>query len=299
VAHVLVARRLGIRTLEIIIYPIGGVARLEKDPEPKHDFWIALAGPMLNIAIGTATVAWLWKTGGVAALERLFSAEASILARIGAANLAIGLFNLLPAFPMDGGRIFRAVLAGSRAPLRATRMAAGIGRLIALLLGGYGIVESNFFLVLIAVFIYIGAAQESASALGRELTQGVPVKAAMMTDYRTLSHGNSIRDAADLLLATAQQDFPVVLGDQVIGLLGRNALMRGLAREGPDSYVAGLMDRTFTAVSPDMDLAEALPLLGHSGACALVMQEERLLGLLTRENLSEFLMLRRLGLTLS
>ncbi len=135
--------------------------------------------------------------------------------------------------------------------------------------------------------------QESAAAIGRMLTHGVPVRAAMITEFHTLSHGQTIRDAANLLLATSQQDFPVVLGDQVLGLLGRNRLLRAMAEAGPEAYVASAMDRDFASVPPDLDLSEAVPLLAQSGACALVMENEKLMGLLTSENLTEFLLLKR------
>jgi CBS domain-containing protein len=150
-------------------------------------------------------------------------------------------------------------------------------------------------LLFIALFVYIGATQETVVATGRALTSGVPVRAAMVTDFRTLEHGNTIRDAANLLLATSQHDFPVVLGEQVIGLLGRTALLRGMAVDGPDAYVAGIMSREFPKVDPDDDLMETLPVMTET-SCALVMKEGRLLGLLTRENVSEFLMLRKVGL---
>jgi predicted transcriptional regulator len=132
--------------------------------------------------------------------------------------------------------------------------------------------------------------------MGRMLTQGIPVRAAMVTEFRTLSHGDSIGDAANLLLATSQQDFPVVHGDQVIGLLGRSALLKAMASGGPEAYVAGAMARDFLRLSPHQDLAEALPKLSEAGSCALVMDGERLLGLLTTENVSEFLLLRRFGM---
>jgi stage IV sporulation protein FB len=132
--------------------------------------------------------------------------------------------------------------------------------------------------------------------VGRTLTQGIPVRAAMVSEYRTLGHGQTIREAAELLLATSQADFPVMLGEEVIGLLSRNRLLRAMAGDGPESYVAGAMDREFVRVSADMDLAEALGRLAAAGPCALVMDGERLLGLLTRENVSEFLLLRRFGM---
>ncbi len=151
-------------------------------------------------------------------------------------------------------------------------------------------------LVIVAFFIYLGAANEGAASRGRSLTQGIPVRAAMMTDYRTLTHGATIGEAASLLLSTSQQDFPVVLGGQVLGLLGRNALMRGMAQEGPNAYIAGYMEREFPSVSPDKILADILPMMAHSGACVLVMEDDRLLGLLSSENLSQFLLLRSVGL---
>jgi CBS domain-containing protein len=151
-------------------------------------------------------------------------------------------------------------------------------------------------LAFVAFFIYLGAANEGAASRGRSLTQGIPVRAAMMTQFRTLSHGATVRDAANLMLSTSQQDFPIVHGDQVIGLLARNAVLRGMAHDGANSYVAGFMQREFPSVPPDQDLAEVLPLMAHSGACVLVMQDGRLLGLLSSDNLSQFLLLRSVGL---
>jgi CBS domain-containing protein len=171
-----------------------------------------------------------------------------------------------------------------------------MGRMLAISMGLYGLVGQEFMLVFFAFFVYLGAAQESAAAMGRTLTNGIPVRAAMMTEFHTLAHGHTIRDAANLLLSTSQQDFPVIHGDQVVGLLGRNLLMKSLAAEGPDAYVAGVMDRDFIALQPASDLSEVLPLMAQAGRCALVMDDGRLLGLLTTDNLSEFLLLRRFGM---
>jgi CBS domain-containing protein len=118
----------------------------------------------------------------------------------------------------------------------------------------------------------------------------------VVTEFRTLGPGNTIRDAANMLLATSQQDFPVAHGGQIVGLLGRTALLRAMATDGPDAYVAGVMDRNYSTLEPDTDLADVLPLMAQAGSCALVMEGEKLLGLLTSENLSEFLLLRRFGM---
>ena len=166
-------------------------------------------------------------------------------------NLVLAGFNLLPAFPMDGGRILRALLSYIRPEDEATRLAAWLGRMLAISIALYGLLSPQFMLVFFAMFIYLGAAQEGAAAMGRTLTHGIPVRAAMITEFHTLDHGNTVRDAANLLLSTSQQDFPVMHGDQVVGMLGRNLLMKALANQGPDAYVAGVMDRDFLALEPN------------------------------------------------
>lgn len=295
--HAVVAKRYRIRTLEIVMFPIGGLARLERNPSAREELWIAIAGPLVNLVIAGVLLGFLVWRGALVGVERMMEPnDFSVLQRIAVGNLLLAGFNLLPAFPMDGGRILRALLARFRPEQEATRIAAKAGQGLAIVMGLYGLLSMNFMLIFIAFFVYLGAAQEYAAAVGMQLTQGMPVRAAMVTDYRTLSHGNTVRDAANLLLATTQQDFPVLHGDRVIGLLGRNALLRGMATEGPDAYVSGVMDREFVRLDPNADLADAMPQITRAGHCALVMQGENLLGLLTAENLSEFLILRRIGL---
>jgi CBS domain-containing protein len=223
-------------------------------------------------------------------------ADVNVFGLLAFGNLLLVAMNLLPAFPMDGGRIFRAILSYIRPEDEATRIAAWVGRMLAIALALYGLLASQFMLVFFALFVYLGAAMEFAAATGRTLTHGIPVKAAMVTEFHTLEHGKTIRDAANMLLATSQQDFPIVHGDKVVGLLGRNLLLKALAAEGPDAYVAGVMERDFLAIEPTMDLSEVLPLMAQAGRCALVMDGDKLLGLLTTENLSEFLLLRRFGM---
>lgn len=295
--HVFVSKRYGIRTIEIVMYPIGGVARLERNPHPREELWIALAGPAVNVFIAGALFSWLYSSGRMLPTDQLMAPSLSnLLQRIAAGNLFLAAFNMIPAFPMDGGRVLRALIARFKGPEQATRIAARAGRALAIAMGLFGLVSGQFMLIFVALFVYLGASQEAAVVQGQMLTQGIAVRSAMITDFRTLPHGSTVRDAADLLLATSQQDFPVVLGEQVIGLLDRSALLRGMAVEGPDAYIAGIMQRDFARISPDLDLAQALPVLADAGSCALVMEDGRLLGLLTRENLSEFLILRKMGM---
>ncbi len=176
-------------------------------------------------------------------------------------------------------------------------MAAGAGQALAVALGLAGLLWGNFMLVFVALFVYLGAFQEGAAAKGRIFTAGYPVRAAMITDFRTLRHGDTIRDAGELLLSTSQHDFPVLHGESVIGLLSRSSLVRAMLSQGPDSYVASAMDRNYKRVAPDAPLSEAMPLLSGPGACVLVMdREDKLNGILTSENLSEFILLRQAGM---
>ena len=301
VGHSLVARHYGIHTLEIVMFPIGGVSRPERQPKASEEVWIALAGPTVNLLIALGLLAWVAARQGFVALTLLREpTDANLAERIAFGNLTLFLFNLLPAYPMDGGRILRSVLALHRPEEEATRVAAGAGQVLAALLGLAGLLWGNFILVFVALFVYLGASQEGMAARGRILTSGFPVHAAMISDFRTLQHGETIRDAGNLLLATSQHDFPVMHGESVIGLLTRSALVRAMLTDGPDAYVSSAMDREYARVSPDAPLTEALPLVSGTGACALVMDDEgKLKGMLTSENLSEFILLRQAALAQS
>jgi Zn-dependent protease len=293
--HTLVARRYGIRTIEIVMFPIGGVSRPERQPKAREELWIAIAGPVVNLLIAAALLGWMWAREGFVALQELRQpTDANLAERIALGNLALCLFNLLPAFPMDGGRILRSVLAWRRPEDEATRIASAAGRALAMMLGLAGLLWANFLLVFVAMFVYLGAFQEGAAARGRIMTSGFPVRAAMITDFRTIQHGDTIRDAGQLLLATSQHDFPVMHADTVVGLLTRSALVNAMLTEGPEGYVAGAMDRNFTHFTPDQPLTEALPEISRPGASALVLEQDgRLAGMLTSENVSEFILLRQ------
>ncbi len=297
--HALTALRYGIHTRDITLYPIGGIASLEQMPEPKSELWIALAGPAVNLlisiilgiglSIAHISFAPSSKSGGVT----------TILVDLFWANIILMAFNMLPAFPMDGGRVLRALLARRMDPVEATRIAASVGQGFALLIGLFSVLTLNFLLGLIAVFVFIAAGQESAAFQSHALMSGHKVKEAMLCEFHTLNSGDSLRKASEALLSGSQHDFPVMNGEEVIGLLTRSNLLRGLAADGPDAYVAGVMDRDFAAVTPYDLLEEALQTRG--GETVLVMEpavsassSPRLVGMLTQENMMEFLMLTRL-----
>jgi Zn-dependent protease/CBS domain-containing protein len=297
-AHALAARRMGIRTLEILVLPLGGVARLERQPECRQELLIAAAGPLANLAVTAVILGVRAATGTMAPLHSLVTpTDANLPERLAAASFFLAVFNLIPAFPMDGGRMLRAWLARSRDEASATKIAARVGSVLAIAMALYGLLSKDYFLIFIAFFLYLGAAQEGVASTGRSLMRGATVRQAMMTDFKVLRHSDTIREAASQLLASSQQDFPVMTGDAVGGLLTRADLLRAMAAEGPDAYVAGCMNRDYLALAPDTDLEKAAPLLAGAGNCALVMDQDHLAGLLTTENLSEFLVLRQIGQT--
>jgi Zn-dependent protease/CBS domain-containing protein len=299
VAHAGVGAWFKIRTLEIVMFPIGGLSRMERRLRPVEEIWISVAGPLANLLVAVGIFVYVASTKqaiSVQPSDLLHPSGGKLLPVLGFANLLLAGFNLIPAFPMDGGRLLRALLSLVRPEDEATRTAAWMGRVVAFSLGLYGLVQGEFMLVFFAFFIWLGAAQESAAATGRTLTNGIPVRAAMITEFHHLEHGDTVRDAANLLLSTSQQDFPVMHGDEVIGLLDRTRLLKALASEGPDAYVAGVMDRDYLLLEPAADLAETLPLMARAGRCALVQDGSHLVGLLTSDNLSEFLLLRRFGM---
>lgn len=283
--HALVASRFGVNTLEIVMYLIGGVARLEKQPTLRQEFWIAIAGPMVNFVIG----AGLW-------FGRPWLGGSPLIEEVAVANVGLGLFNLLPAFPMDGGRILRSLMSFFLDDLKSTKYAAMVGRIVAVGMGLFGAFNENWVLVIIAFFVFTNAQQQYAAQRGQTLIEGATAREAMVTNYLTLPHGSTIREAAEQLLNSSQQDFPVVHGEQVLGLLTRDSIVRALANEGPEGYVAGAMNRDFLRVQAGDALESVMAGLSANGFCAFVFEEDRMVGMLTQENLQEFVMLRNFGL---
>ncbi len=283
--HALTARRYGVRTRDIVLYPIGGVARLERIPEqPLQELWIALAGPMVNGLIALA----LW---AILHLPLSFS-ETSFWSRLLSVNLFLAGFNLLPAFPMDGGRVLRALLALKMDYLRATSIATWVGTVLAFLFGAVGIF-GNPMLLFIALFVWLGATEEGALVRRRAALSGVPVAQAMLTRYDVLLPQNTLKDAVQLLLASAQPDFPVIEGGRLAGMLTREALVQGLSQFGEDAPVTETMLPVTVEVHPQQPLNDVLPLFQETGLRTLpVTRDGELIGLLSTENISDLLLIR-------
>ncbi|MBY0394884.1 MAG: site-2 protease family protein [Thermoleophilia bacterium] len=291
--HALAARRYGVATSDITLLPIGGVARLQRIPErPSEELVVALAGPAVNIAIaGVLLLAGVRLGTGLDDPEHLVRAD--FWPRLLEVNLFLALFNLLPAFPMDGGRVLRALLAMRLPYDRATRAAASVGQFMAMLFGLLGLITGNFIILFIALFVWIGAEGEASQVEERLILKDIPVRAAMLTEYHALQPNDTLGRAADLLLAGTQHDFPVLAHDGSNGVLTRADLLNGLAAGGRDATVASHTRTPLDAVEADSLLAPAVALLREGGVpCLQVVERGRPVGLLSLENVGEYLMVR-------
>ena len=291
--HALTARRYGVKTRDIILLPIGGVARLERIPEdPRQELWVALAGSAVNVVIATLLFVWLRSTGAMVPAGQLAVEQGPFFQRLMLVNVFLVLFNMLPAFPMDGGRVLRAFLALRLPYPRATQIAATVGQALALLFGFLGLI-GNPFLLFIALFVWIGAAQESSLVQIKSALGGIPLRHVMLTDFHRLAPGDPLERAIELTLASTQKDFPVVDGERVVGILTQGALIRGLQEHGQAAAVDTIMERKFELADP-AEMAEGVLMRLQSCDCRLlpVVRDGRLVGLVNLENVGEFLQIR-------
>jgi len=288
--HALTAKRFGIKTRDITLLPIGGLARLERMPDdPRQELWVALAGPAVNVVIAVVLFAVVQSTGAAVPISALDVRTGSFLERLMIVNVFLVVFNMLPAFPMDGGRVLRALLAIRMDYTRATQLAANIGQGMAFLFGLLGLFF-NPFLIFIALFVWIGAGQEAAMTQMKSALGGIPLERAMITDFRTLTPQDSLARAVELLLSGTQQDFPVVDGRTVVGILTRGDLLTALARQERGSPVADVMQRDFlVADASDMIDVVFQRLQGRDCHTIPVVRRGHLIGLLTMDNVGEFI----------
>lgn len=291
--HSLTARRYDIKTRDITLYPIGGVARLERMPDqPIQELWVALAGPAVNVVIAALLFGWLVISGTLAPLANLSLTSGPFVERLLLVNVSLVLFNMIPAFPMDGGRVLRALLALRLEYTRATQIAATVGQGLALFLGLLGLF-SNPFLVFIALFVWIGAGQEASMVQMKTALGGIPVARAMLTDFRSISPRDTLAQAVELILSGSQTDFPVVESDKVMGVLTRGDILAVLAREGQNVPVQAIMRREFEVVDANEMLEPAFARLQACKCHTMpVMNRGQLVGLLTSDNIGEFLMIQ-------
>jgi Zn-dependent protease/predicted transcriptional regulator len=290
--HALTAKKFGIATKDITLLPIGGVARLERMPEePRQELWVALAGPAVNVGIAAVLYLWLLLTGGWQPVNELSITSGPFVERLLVVNVFLVLFNMLPAFPMDGGRVLRALLATRMEYTRATQIAATLGQGMAFLFGFLGFF-SNPFLLFIALFVWMGAEQEASMVQMRSALGGIPVTHAMQTHFRTLGPRDPLERAVELILSGSQQDLPVLEDGRVVGILTRADLLAALAQK-PAAIVGETMQRDFQTVDPGDMLETAFRRLqGCQCHTLAVVRRGELVGLVTADNVGEFIMIQ-------
>ncbi|HEX4825175.1 MAG TPA: site-2 protease family protein [Candidatus Polarisedimenticolaceae bacterium] len=294
--HALAALRFGVKTSEIVLYPFGGIARLQHIPGGLAELLIAIAGPLVNVAIAAACVAGLFALHVPHPLRQAMPWEnTGLVQKLLWANAWLVVFNLIPAFPMDGGRVLRALLAIGLGQTTATRIAALVGQLIAGVFVVAGLFTANYLLAFIGLFVFLGASQEVAFQTSRSAVEGRTAREAMITRFETLAPQDTLGRAADLLLATHQHDFPVLdAWNRIAGMMPRAKLLEGLARSGRDAAVLEVMQRDPVTVAPETDLESVLQALqGDPGRPLLVVENGALRGMITFENLAEFIVLSR------
>lgn len=293
--HALTARRFGVPTRDITLLPIGGVARLQYIPEqPKQELAVALAGPAVTLTI--AALIWIvlralgLSTAPPSAAVPL-GTRGSFFVQLMWVNVSLLVFNLLPAFPMDGGRVLRALLALRMPHLRATAVAARLGKAFALLFGIVGLLY-NPILVLIALFVWLSAASESSATQMRTMLEGVSVDRVMVRGFRTVTPRDTLDVALHHVLDGFQADFPVVDNGNVVGVLTRGGLLAGLARHGRDAPVADSMEKSFHTARPGDPVDRVVAELGDIPCRTVpVLSDGSLRGVLTLDNVGEFVMI--------
>ncbi|RMD91531.1 MAG: site-2 protease family protein [Alphaproteobacteria bacterium] len=294
--HALTARRYGIRTPDITLLPIGGVARLERMPEkPSQEIIVALAGPAVNVVIWAILVGVFGAYASMQELAHIETPQIDFFARLAAVNLFLAVFNLIPAFPMDGGRVLRALLSISMDRVRATRVAATAGQMIAFLFGFWGLASGNLILLLIAVFVYLAGQAEASDVAMRDLARRISARDAMITAFEPLMPDDTLAAMSAGLLRTTQHEFPVLdPAGRLLGFVTREAIFAAAQGDRAGVHAGDLMVSEIPRVPRAAPLSQVLDALSSSGAPAVAVVDPagRMLGYITRENIGELMVLR-------
>jgi Zn-dependent protease/CBS domain-containing protein len=291
-SHAMVARHYGINVVDITLLPIGGVARMPTTPEdPRQEVLISAAGPAASLVLAIS----LWFVSDLLGYGLSFwnvSIRGNLLAQLAAVNFILAIFNFIPAFPMDGGRVLRGLLALYMNPLKATHIAVGIGQALAIGLFFLGLLSMNVFMILIALFVYMGAEAEERQ-LGIMLPlKGVTARAAMVTDIEVLSPNDTVGDVAERYCRGFQEDFPVVDGRRLVGLITRDTLVNALHKKGPSMLVSQAMTIDFPTAAEETLLTDILEKIQASGSKAVpILRAGEISGLITLEQIGRYSML--------
>lgn len=290
--HALAARRYGINTSSIVLLPIGGVANLEKIPEkPEQELFVAIAGPLVNVVIAILLAGFLYTTGNFTIDATMVAIQGeNFLFMLMVVNVLLVVFNMIPAFPMDGGRIFRAFLAFYMNRKNATLIATRLGQILAVGFLFLGFIY-NPFLIIIAVFIFIAAQSEFNAVSSQHLIGSYSVGDAMLDHYSVLSPSDTLQDAVNSLLRGTDERFLVIDEDgQLQGILTKGDIIRNLAEYGPLINVQQVMSREIFTLPVDAPLMDGFNAMMNRGFSIIpILQHGKLKGILERNNLMEFM----------
>jgi len=294
--HALMARRFNIKTEKIILLPIGGVATLEKMPEkPSQELLVALAGPAVNVIIAFV-IALLIPIRSYFNFEAVFVDEIlystslqNFLFYLFIANLMLVIFNLVPAFPMDGGRVLRALLSYKLGRVEATQIASGIGQAMAVVFFILGFFL-NPFLILIAFFIFFAAYGENQMVKKDSLLKGHKVNEATLTNITFLNPNNTVQEVIDIILAGTEKDFVVAENGKAVGIITQTEIIRNA--KTPTVEVNGIMNKNFHIIESSTDISDVLKLMQKEKINFFpVTTKSRLIGAIDVYNISEFMLL--------
>jgi len=290
--HALAARLFGVETKDITLLPIGGVARLERMPEkPWEEFIVALAGPMVNVVIAGIIVSLLILGGGINQLLNLNTnlITNSFLLQLLVINVVLVLFNMLPAFPMDGGRVLRAVLAATMDYAQATRIAVRVGQGMAILFGVVGLFSGHFMLMLVAAFVFFGAMSEGRMVESRSRLRGIRAVDAMTANFGTLAASESLRWAAHKMMTTLQDDFPVIDDGRLVGMLHREDLRKAFEHAQAGTVVSDVMRTDFRTLEANDFLDQRFFEMNQERGSLPVISGGRLVGIVSLEHIERWL----------
>jgi Zn-dependent protease len=295
--HSFVALGYGVPIKQIVLLPIGGVAQMGRMPEkPVQELAVAIAGPAVNFVLAILLIVAALILGlplnprrFLLALTQLGQLDlTSIFTYVFATNIFIAVFNLLPAFPMDGGRVLRALMATWLGGRRATRVAVAVGQVLAFLMGFWGFFQGNLFLILIALFIFFGASQEGQMSQVRSVLSGLRVDQAYTRQSHVLSPDASLGEAVHLTLTTFQSTFAVCDSGTYLGLLPHKKLIEAMQDQGGAVPVREVMQTDVEPVQPGDELFKVQQKMAESHVDTLpVVSDGQFLGLLTAQDINE------------
>jgi Zn-dependent protease/predicted transcriptional regulator len=292
IGHSLVARHYGIVVRDIILLPIGGVSEMEEIPQdPKQEISISIVGPLVSFSLAVVFYVLSVALDQSPSFGQLSIFKGNLIANLFWINLILGMFNLIPAFPMDGGRVLRGILATRIDSLRATKVAVGVGQVFAILLFFFGIFF-NLWMALIAIFIYLGAEGEERMVEMRAALSRSPVKLAMLTDIHTVSPDETLGEVLERICHGLQQDFPVVERGEVVGILTKEIIFSALHKHEKDARVKEIMNKNFVTTTEDASLSDIFKQMTTSRLSVIpVMKNRELRGMINLEQIGKYHMI--------